>query len=356
MSGAADYDVIIVGAGTAGCSVAINLDRDLKVLMVDRSALPRDKSCAGMLKQEAFGLLRKYGMPNEVLSFPRALTPRGIDISTGRELTADIRYYNSDRRALDAWLLGLAGAEPNVQVWGKAHFVDLIRDDGAIGVKIKRESGEVMLKCRVLVGADGAGSAVRRAMGFARGDFYATLTGAFELERHLDLEEFVGFFGNEIPYYHWVVPKGRAVQVGVAFDGLRGGIRNRFEEFKDLAFRRLDIRAARMTQLKGHMITKLTSMADIRGGVGRALLVGEAAGLIDPSILEGITYAVRSGELCADAINGNPDDPLPAYQAYLKPILRRIFWQLQLHKVYRSKKLRLIAQALIPQVRVDRKV
>lgn len=350
-----DFDVVIVGAGTAGCLTAINLDRGLKVLIVDRSSLPRNKSCAGMLKQEAFSLLRKYGMPSEVLSSPRTLTPRGINLSTGRELTADFRYYNSDRQALDAWLLGLSRAEPNIEIWEKAHFAGLISGADAPIVRIKRSTGEVTLKCRTLVGADGAGSAVRRAIGLHRGGFYATLAGAFELDRPSDLEEFVGFLGDEIPYYHWVVPKGRTVQVGVAFDRLQVGIREKFEEFKETAFRRLDIAPARLIQLKGHMITKLTSIADVCAGAGRVLLVGEAAGLIDPSILEGITHAIKSGELCAAAINGNPGDPLPVYKSSLKPILRRILWQLQLYKVYRSKRLRLIPQVLIPQIRVDRR-
>ena len=354
MNLAKDYDVIIVGAGPAGCMTAINLHCKFKVLMIDRAVLPRDKGCAGMLKPEAFTLLKKYGLPEEVLSHPRSLTPRGIDLSSGRELVAPFRYYNADRRELDRWLLELARDNPKVEILGKAHLVNLREADGVVEVGIRRNGTETKLTCGFLVGADGASGAVGRAVCSIRPKTATCLLETVETAEEIDLTEFIGFIGRDIPYYHWVVPKADRIQVGAAFPPGETGYPQRYMLFKEVALGKLRLSELSSTPPKGWLITMLHSMSEICPGRGRILLAGEAAGLIDPSILEGITYALKSGELCAGAINADPSNPLPAYSSSLKPIYRKVFKQLLLFKVYRSKLLRLAAQRVIPQVKIAR--
>lgn len=353
MNSLVEYDVVICGAGPAGCMAAINLDRTFKVLLIDRSMLPRDKSCAGMLKREAYELLKRYGLPRSVFSEPSSLTPRGIDISSGRELVSSMRYHSVDRNELDEWFLILTKDNPQVEVWDRSHLVSFSQNDDGVKVLVRREAGEVEISCRVLIGADGAGGVTGRLLCDRRPKIFTTLAETFPVSGRA-LKEFVGFIGGDIPYYHWVVPKGNRVQVGTAFPPGEGDIKMKFTAFKDMALEKLGIEQLGESALKGYPITMLESASEVCAGSGRVLLAGEAAGLIDSSLLEGITYALRSGELSAAAINSAPDDPLDIYKRSLAPVKRRLFWQLQINKIYRSTRLRLVAQFVMPRVWIER--
>lgn len=81
-----EYDIIIVGAGPSGCSIANSLKKDYKILMIDWSLFPRDKPCGGLLTDESVEFLSKINLPDSVYSQPKEINMRFIDWDNNLEV------------------------------------------------------------------------------------------------------------------------------------------------------------------------------------------------------------------------------------------------------------------------------
>ena len=123
-----------------------------------------------------------------------------------------------------------------------------------------------------------------------------------------------------------MIPKGSRTDVGVAADAKLGVVP--FERFKNRVGAVMGLRGSGVR--RSALLTRLRSQREIHLGEGRLLLAGEAAGLVSPSSGEGISYALRSALLAAEAFERRPGDPLSSYRAAAAPLLERL--SLKLHK------------------------
>ena len=159
-----DRDVVIAGAGPAGVAVAVALAARLgpgRILVLDKARFPRDKPCGGGLTGHAHAALARLGLEVRVPRVPCArgrivYRRRACDVGLGRpvdivrrsEFDADLGAQARARGIEIATGEGLAGFEVGA---------------AAGGVRIETTAGR-SLTARVLIGADGAGSRVRRAL------------------------------------------------------------------------------------------------------------------------------------------------------------------------------------------------
>lgn len=325
------YDTIVVGAGPAGIMAALHAAERGNVLLIDASALPRDKSCGGMLHELSLEALAPFGeVPESIIRSPRHVDFRYVDWDRDIRKPTDVRFLNVDRVGFDDWLVSLLPA--SVEVLGSCVLTGFEQSPDGVTVSCRTGEKVVTVHCENLVGADGARSATRRALGIGATGNYVTLQDFVELRGELPpyfdclyLRTMGGAFG-----YGYIVPKGDVAIVGSVF---YPKTKRPWEKADQL----LAVMREAMPQL-GDTVKReacaalcVRSIEDVASGRGRVLLAGEAGGFMSPSSGEGISYALRSGVEAGRAIAHNtPESSLASYDTAIAPlrddIRRRLRW------------------------------
>jgi len=322
----ADYDTVVAGAGPAGIMAARQAAKRGRVLLVDSSALPRDKSCGGMLNEHAQRFLASFAdVPNELVLGPTHVKFRYWDWDRDLRKATQLTFLNVDRKGFDEWLVSLL--PNNVDIAGGTRLTDFADDPDGVIATLKNGGSPDCVTCRMLVGADGARSAVRRGLGVGSVATYVTLQDFVRLEGELE-PYFDCIYMRSIGdcyAYSYIVPKGRTAIVGSVYYPHT----KRPHEKQDLT---LEILRERLPQL-GESVKREASVAlsvrdprDVVAGLGRVLLAGEAGGFMSPTSGEGISYAMNSGSLAGEAIvsSTDPDEVLAGYTQRSAHIARNI--------------------------------
>ncbi|SFF50288.1 geranylgeranyl reductase family protein [Blastococcus tunisiensis] len=310
------WDVVVVGGGPAGAACATaarRADPAARVLVLDRADFPRDKVCGDGVAPEALDVLAGLGVDPAGLTAGYAVLPRLRLRSPGGttvERTMQRPARVVPRAVLDARLLaaGLAaGAE------FRRHAVR------RIAVHPTHVEVDGVLTAGVLVGADGAESVVRRALGLGpnRPDRLAiALRGYAPVPAGLEDVQLIATTEQRWPAYAWSFPLGDG-RANVGYGELVSGGVNRAGLLAGLERLLPGVGAA---ELKAHRLPLSTGRP--RQPDGRVLLAGDAASLINPLTGEGIFYAVLSGALAgaAAAAGGGAG---AAYRAALRRRLGR---------------------------------
>ncbi|MGH3135937.1 MAG: geranylgeranyl reductase family protein [Gaiellaceae bacterium] len=290
------FDVIVVGAGPAGSATAIHLARGgARVLLADKAAFPRDKPCGGGLTGRA---LRHA--PCDVERVVEHVVGRFVlRARYGRRLARTSReplIRMTQRRRLDLHLAEKAAAEG-------ADFRDGVRVD-ALTLRddhITAVVGGSPVRASFVVGADGANGVVARAAELGNGIVRGVALEGNVSWGVLDPKPYRGTAWVELGVvpggYGWVFPKGNHANLGVG-GWLDEGPRLR--EHLDRLARVHGLDPDALTDVRGHRLPMRRLGAP--AARGRVLLVGDAAGLVDPLSGDGIYEAFVSGRLAAEAI------------------------------------------------------
>jgi geranylgeranyl reductase family protein len=312
------HDLIILGSGPAGAAAGVTAARaGLRVALVDRAAFPRDKLCGGgFTGRSRRHLVEIFGQDTDSDLF---LPCRRMRLVADGAVLGDHpdapTIWMTLRRDFDAMLHAQA-ARAGCTVFAPARIAAL--DPQAASVALE---GGPTLTAPLILGADGTNSALARAL---FGQAYDPAQIGFGLEVEVPRDAAAPGDAVEIDLaaaawgYGWAFPKARSVTVGV------GGLQARNPDMRA----HLDRYLARhgggaAPKCKGAFLP----FGDFRTipGQGRALLAGDAAGLVDPITGEGIAWAMKSGQLAAQAVAqalaaGAPDRALGLYTRALRPI------------------------------------
>lgn len=305
------YDDIVVGAGPAGSSAAYHLaTAGRKVLVLDKEAFPRYKPCAGALSIKALPLL-DFDWQGVVESVPRTVI---FSYHPERQVRVELdkpMIYLVARDRFDALLVDRArqaGAE--IQEGVTVDSVCVEREE----VAVKTKDGN-SYRASYVLGADGATSRVAQSLNLLKGRLFGA---AVAVEVELDKEARTEHDGvirvdcGAIPLgYGWIFPKDGYASTGI-------GTSTRGLNIKQYTNKYLDqegLGKAKIISRQGHLLP-----AD--GGrkkpltAHRAMLLGDAAGLVDPLTGEGIYYALKSGIIAAGAIiqKDSPEQVTAFYQ------------------------------------------
>ncbi len=297
------YDALVVGAGPAGSATAIRLARGgARVLLVDRARFPRDKPCGGGLTGRA---LRQA--PCDLTPVVEHVVDRfRLRLRYGRQFERSCKLpliQMTQRRRLDQYLLEQA-AVAGADVHDGARVTEIRQDEHGVGADVDGAA----VAARVLVGADGANGIVARVAGLGAGIVHGVaLEGNVdwgsvdpELYRHTAVVE----LGQPAGGYGWVFPKGDHANLGVGGWAREGPALR--EHLQRLAAHH-DVAPRALTDVRGHRLPMRRPGASVPGR-GRVLLVGDAAGLVDPLSGDGIYEAFTSARLAAEAILGGDLD------------------------------------------------
>lgn len=313
-----------MGAGPGGASAAYHLARlGRRVLLLDRARFPRDKSCGDGLTRSAVRLLGEMGVLERLTGTWRIGGTRVFmrgkghrDFSYPKGLTSPDHGLVVPRYRLDHVLRERA-REAGAELWDRALVTRCLRGDGVAGVEVQRQGEAERVDAPVVVLAAGAASRLGAevgltkpadsGLGFAIRGYYSGVAGLGErLEIYMPLTDPTDRY--VLPSYGWVFPTGAStanIGVGIFERGHGVSIRALMQGFLD-DLRARDPRFAGMTPL-GRWIGAPLNFAfqPETCSVPGVVLVGDAAGLISPFTGEGISYAIESGRLAADAIHRN---------------------------------------------------
>ena len=329
------YDAVIVGAGPGGAATAAHLAAGgRRVLLLDRSAFPRDKACGGGLTPRGVAAIDRLGI---TLSDGEAARVGGLEmVGHGRSLTAPFPKTTTwpshglvaRRSVLDAKIVEAAvrsGAElrTGVRVTGPVFTDGVCR-----GVRVKQNGTSEEIDATWTIAADGATSTTARAAGIAPhstgpsggGFWYAALRGYFgPVAPRTDAtgEALLEFYplrtsgGRWLPAYGWVfpLPDGSA-NVGVDLPHTPSleacpDLRPAYAAFIERLRRTRPGFADAVPEAPPTGALLPEAMQAFRAGAPGLLAVGDAAGLITPYSGEGILYALESAELAASAITAH---------------------------------------------------
>ena len=308
------YDIAIIGAGPAGSTLARLLAERYRILLVDKRPLNEnpeercpDKCCGGLLAPDAQAMLSKMGLglPKSVLVGPQLFVVRAIDIRHRLERYYQRYYINMDRGKFDRWLLSMVA--PSVEMRLGRRFKSYRRDKNHFTIRLAKNGHTSEEQARILVGADGASSRVRK-LALPNSVFpksYIAIQQWFEAEKQLPY--FSTLFDPEITdYYCWTIPKQEHLNIGAA---LSPGpeVTDKFEllksRLKDCGFQ-----FGKLIRREAAFILRPMRARQISTGTAGIALIGEAGGFISPSSAEGISYAFKSALALADALPDRPDD------------------------------------------------
>jgi geranylgeranyl reductase family protein len=315
------YDAVVVGAGPAGSTCAYRLaDKGARVLLLDRARFPRDKPCGGGVTGRAARLLpfALGAVVEDVVGFVDLRLRYGKLHARGR---GEPLVYMTQRARLDQFLVEQAVA-------AGAEFRDDVRVTGAElkDEAVVVEAGGERIEAGALVGADGVNGVVGRTLGLGGNrtvgvalegnvPFGALDPGRYRGRAVIELAVLPGGYG-------WVFPKGDHANVGV------GGWESEGPKLRSALRRLCDAHGMAVEDVEGVRGYRLPLRAPGQPlARGRAALVGDAAGLIDPISGDGIFEAFLSADYGAEAVL----DLLDGRECTLEPYGRRLDRRLATH-------------------------
>jgi geranylgeranyl reductase family protein len=312
-----NVEVLVVGAGPAGSALAYLLaqaGRD--VLLIDKAAFPRDKTCGDGLTPRALGALKHLNLLEQITATGRRIDGLHFYAPNGRRVASPIPAFGDlprylvvlPRMRLDHLILqhALSGG---ARYREKVEATNVLREGGrVVGITAQSASGPEEIRARYVVVATGAGVGLleraqllerppqfgRAVRGYYEG--VGQLTDAIEFHMH----------AVPLPGYAWIFPTSEAgANIGVGdFTGKEGQAgrpspRQALDNFmvSPVVAKRMAGAKLQGNSLKGYPLR--FDFPTARLAFPGLMLIGEAAGLVNPLTGEGIDYALESAEAAA---------------------------------------------------------
>ena len=325
------YDVLIIGAGPSGSNAAIsykNLNPNLKVGLIDKSVFPRDKSCGDAIGPGVISALKRFNNQHILDNEPQVVSttlygPENIGIQNyipEVKNKEDSIVYVIPRIDLDNRILNLA-KDLDVDVFEGYSFVSFEKDlDNKLIVEIKNGDNITKLGAKILVGADGANSRVRKQLNVnTNSDWHK----AIAIRAYIDSPNYLEIFKErtlmfEINVsaekgYAWAFPsKGNLLNIGIGvplniFKKEKLDVNVLLQDFITQLTNR-GVVVENIRDEKSYLLPFASSRPKFRNDINVAL-IGDASSMINPMSGEGIFYGMEAGYLLAKNTYNLIDSP-----------------------------------------------
>lgn len=327
MQTVSEHEVIVVGAGPGGATTATALaQQGHDVLLIDRQSFPRDKTCGDAISLGCIQIMNDLGMGDKVRDavargeFYRLDGMRLVGPS-GHVLEADFKRGANGEESYVASRIYYDAVIQQQAVDSGAHFLHaevkapIIENGYVVGVMAQANGETKAYRSRIVVGADGVTSSIMRALR-PEAEQHEDKHRAVALRAYIKgLDLFahqVEFFlyDDILPGYAWIFPISEdTANIGLGmrldrFRDLKKNLKKMLQEFLEMPA--IKERAKNGTELRDVAIWQLSfgSQKNMQYAFDGALLVGDAAGFINPITGGGIHNSLISGILAADTITG----------------------------------------------------
>ena len=318
-------DVLVVGLGPAGATAAYELSRaGISVIALEKDTHPRYKVCGGGLSARIDHILgSEFHTVVEQRIHGVQFTYQGKDplvIEADEPIAYMVMRDRFDHLLVEK--ARHAGASIN-QDEPVVDCVSLIDE-----VEVTTERGRY--RAKVVIGADGANSRVAQRLFTGRrvrrspaleSELQTDRVSSYPGERRIVVD-----VGATNRGYAWVFPKKNRLSIGIGdFHGRPSSLKHLFHHF---IMRDQELSGLAIPPAFGHPLPlydapyAMSAQSLVRG---RALLVGDAAHLVDPLFGEGIYYAIRSGQMAAAAVLGTLSDPGRSLLDYEAAVRQEIY-------------------------------
>jgi len=298
-----EYDVVVVGAGPIGGFLAQRMcEGGATVLLLEEHAqIGRPFQCAGLVNPEA---MRLTGLENTVLSpiwGARIHSPSGIPVVIGDN--QEVRTWSVCRKLFDEGVVG-AAKQAGADIWLSSKPVSAEEMDDHVLLSIASPKGEVSVRCKLLCGADGAHSWVRRRFKMGRPKelmigFQVEVTGYKGEQGRLDMYTGSGYSPG---FFAWAIPSGETTRIGTwSKPELMGG--GSCEQLLDRLLAE-PLWSERFSECRevGRFCGPIPSGLVKRPMRGRVVLFGDAAGLCKPTTGGGIGPGFKQVEMLVPSL------------------------------------------------------
>lgn len=300
MTDSARFDVVVAGAGPAGSITAYCLAKNgVKVALVDRAKFPREKACGGGVQAKTARLI-PFDISPVVETRLRGMTltwqNRNRYTRQWREtLVNGVRRIRFDHFLVEKAVEAGATLFDGVRISGV--------ESGRDGVRVRAD--KLDFSAQYVVGADGANTVAGKALNAPSAFYHSTALYA-EVPREWLRSDYDGDGlmrfngGHGATGYAWIFPKGETINVGVGGPAaFTKQYRKYFAEFL-AAERILAKKRPEDVPCSGHRLPHPTPRTRFAGD--RIVLVGDAAGLADPSTGDGMFTGIASGRIAAEVL------------------------------------------------------
>ncbi len=313
------YDVIVAGAGPAGCTAAKMLaEKGCKVLLAERFKMPRYKSCSGVLIKKSMELVKTYfgeTVPESAMCAPVQNMGMIFTNDSGKEYRFDQEGLNIWRSHFDAWL-AVKAKESGAEVRDGVSVVSCTEHDGFIEASLHGES-KYTENAKYILDCEGAAGTLKRKMTGKVPEYIITYQTFNEGSIDLDPHYFYAYLQPELSEYDaWFNVKDDLLVLGVAVKEM-DRIRHFYERFTAYMEEKHHLRIRKQMKEEKWLMPHIRPGCRTDCGAGRIFYAGEAAGFLNP-MGEGISAGMESGYCAAYAIAEHFDHPSLACEAYKK--------------------------------------
>ena len=315
------FEVAVIGSGPSGASTAFHLaKKGISTVIIEKEKLPRYKTCGG-----GFVYRGRKDLPFDISSVVEREF-NTVDILLGKKL-----HFKTVRKDPTITMIMRDSFDNLIVEEAKKLGVTLLEDNKLIGLDFQDEKTIVItnkqqISAQFIIAADGALSPTAKMAGW--NEETRKLIPALEYEVEVSEEDFnrlkdsVRFDIDAIPYgYAWSFPKKNHLSIGVA--STKKARKNYYQEYLET----LGITNILSESQHGFQIP-IAPRTDgfVKNNV---FLIGDAAGFADPITAEGISNAIYSGVLIAEAISESNSNVGKASELYLEKLNERLIPEIQ---------------------------